>query len=117
MRPATKAKLPEAPAPRYQANGLLKPGLDELKNQYTPETLTATMRAGCVSEYEFALLRLVRAKDRRDRAVVALAQFQRLAYPRDAKFKSTLARLQREESEAEAELHEAERLRSAAEAA
>jgi len=112
-----KMKTKEAPSPPYVPTGMLKPNLDEVRNNYTPERLTDTMRAGCVSEYEFSLLRLVRAKDRRDRAVAALADFHLNAYPRDQKFKVTLARLQVEETEANAEYQYAQALRDVAEEA
>ena len=97
-----KLKAKEAPPP-YVPDGTVKCTLDEIKNGWNDASLTAFLRNSTANEYAFCLERLVRCRHRRELCVSALQEFKACAYPRDEKFKTTMARLEKAAAEADAD--------------
>jgi hypothetical protein len=104
-----KAKAQEAPAP-YVPTALVRPTLDEIKNGWTAETLTAYLRSSSVNEFSFRQEALVRAKWRQEQAAKAVAEFRKTQALGDPMAAKALARLERELMEASGDAHHAEGL-------
>ena len=93
----------KTPAP-YVPTGLVRPYLgDEQRRWKTPEEFTAWMRADLGNEMDFCLERANRWRMLRLETAETLRAFKDRAYPKDAKFLATLARLERAAAEAAAE--------------
>jgi hypothetical protein len=103
MKPTPTKPKPEAPQP-YVPTGLVRPYTgDEQRRWKTPEEFTAWLRVDLGSEMDFCLERASRWRALRTETAETLRDFKDRAYPKDAKFQATLARLERAASEAAAE--------------
>ena len=101
-------KLTKTAPKAYVPDGLVKPNLDELRNKWTPETLTATLRAGSSGEVAFCQERLVRARWRQQQLEKTVTSMRQHDGPNDPLTAKTLARLECELSEARADAQYAE---------
>jgi hypothetical protein len=95
----TKTHLARA----YVPSGLVKHNLDEIRNGWRAETLTAFLRKGSVNEFAFAQERLVRAQHRKQQCATLARDYRKGADLSDPHTARTLARLETDLSEAAAD--------------